>query len=71
MFMYNCVTKFYELKIEIEASCTHNDPPVGTPFFCLYQVLSKTPTEDSKLSSTRSTNQSCFISGKLPNLRFS
>ena len=39
------------------ANSTHNDPPVGTPFRCLYQSPLNTPTEDSKLILTRSTSQ--------------
>ena len=39
------------------ASCTHKDPPVGTPFRCLYQSPLNIPTEDSRLIFTRSTNQ--------------
>ena len=52
------------LRIEntvIFASCTHNDPPVGIPSFCFYQLSSKTPTEDSKLNSTSSTNQATKV----------
>ena len=52
------------------ANWTQREPPVGTPWICLYQASSKKPMDDLRLCLTRSTSQALKLSVHSGHKRF-